>query len=538
VTIEELTAAVAIDYLNIYTPELARQVEQKLKVSKVALDEMVKTFRKGLEEESKEEREGLIVLEKDEEAVGKGEEEVIVIADVAEEEKDEVMVIEDVANEEMDDVMVIADVAEEEKDGVMVIEDVAKEEKDEVIVLGEVIKKGRGEEETLENVDEEDEVVVLEEVTMERTDDVEKLDKLVLEEESDGILKEMVKEGREEVMVIERAAKETREVVGEDGRETVMPNDDLTAALVMKYMKKVAPELLKELQEKQEVPEVAATLEEVVKVYKPRKKRTVKLKKLAEKEVGVKSSGVRRNFTPEEDAVIKKAMDDGDINLAHGRGCLVMVGRQLNRTTASLHNRVLWLKRTGGVKLENKRFTLTEDLIILEALVLPRMKKSKLSKIVLFNNDQDIKDVTDQLDRGRADIIIERWRTVLQPILLQHYSGTLNLVVEVMLANYLLQNFASISDVNWPEVAARREFAGHTVTSLKTILKNILSNASKKYSMDRADVTIKIVADFSEQVYGEGGSNRGVFKSKRQRQQEVISFFEGKVEELGLEDFL
>ena len=419
VTIEEMTAAVAIDYLNIHTPELAREVEQKLKVSKVALGEMAKTFRKGLEV-LKEER--VIVLEELEKAVGRGEEEVIVIADVAEEDKDEVMVIEDVANEEMDDVMVIADVAEEEKDGVMVIEDVAKEEKDEVIVLGEVIKKGTGEEETLENVDEEDEVLVLKEVTMERTDDVEKLDKLVVEAESDGIPKELVKEGRGEVVVIESAVEETREVGGEHRRETVMLNDDLTAALAMKYMMKVAPELVKELQEKQKVPEVAATLEEVVKAYKPRKRRTVNQKKEAG-EKGVKSGFKRRNFTPEEDAVIKEAIADGEINFAK-------IARQVNRTVPSIHNRVRWLKRTGGVKLGTKQYTLTEDLIILETLVLPRMKKTKLSKIVLFNNNQDIKELTEQLNRGRVDMIIQRWKKILQPILLQHYSGTLNLCVE------------------------------------------------------------------------------------------------------------
>ena len=126
-------------------------------------------------------------------------------------------------------------------------------------------KKVRGEEEGLENMDEEDEVVVLKEVTMGRIEDVEKLDELVAGGESDGIHEEKVQEGREEVVVVERAVKEMREVVEEGGGETVMSNDELTAALVMKYMKKVTPELVKELQEKQEVPEVAASLEQVVK---------------------------------------------------------------------------------------------------------------------------------------------------------------------------------------------------------------------------------------------------------------------------------
>ena len=105
----------------------------------------------------------------------------------------------------------------------------------------------RGEEEGLENMDEEDEVVVLKEVTMGRTEDVEKLDELVVGGESDGIHEEKVQEGREEVVVVERAVKEMREVVEEGGGETVMSNDELTAALVMKYMKKVTPGLVKEL---------------------------------------------------------------------------------------------------------------------------------------------------------------------------------------------------------------------------------------------------------------------------------------------------
>ena len=66
----------------------------------------------------------------------------------------------------------------------------------------------------------------------------------------------------------------------------------------------------------------------------------------------------------------------------------------------------------------------------------------------------------------------------------------------------------------------------------------MMFNASWKYGMERADLTLKIIADYSKEVYGEGGSHRGVPKSQQERKQQVISFFEGKVEELGLVEFL
>ena len=301
-------------------------------------------------------------------------------------------------------------------------------------------------------------------------------------------------------------------------------------------MVKVAPEIEKELLEKVEVTEVAATLEEVVKVYQPRKRSTVKQKKTPEKETedkGVKNNKrgyKRKNFTPEMDSVIKAAMADGDINC-----CLV--AKQLNRSQSSISNRVKLLKMTGGARREVRRFTLTEDIVILESLVLQRVNKEKLYNIVLHY--QSIKEVAEELGRIPEDLTL-RWSRFLQPTLLQHYTGTLNLRVEVMLANYLLEHFASLSDVNWSEVAARREFAGHTVNSLKNTLSKIVLNATKTLNIERADVTLRIIAEHSEQVYGEGGCAglRGVSKINQQRQQEVISFFEGKVGELGLVDFL
>jgi len=308
----------------------------------------------------------------------------------------------------------------------------------------------------------------------------------------------------------------------------------MTRGLVMKYLQQVAPSLAKGFQEKFQPGEMEVTLEEVVGGYRREGvKLGVKILK-NHKSVGQtfknRTTGTkRRKFIAVEDDVIRAAMSQGEIDSKE-------VAKQLNRCEKSVINRAEILKRTGGKKMKSCRFSLPEDLMILETLILPRLMDEKLSAITLTN--QCVKELATQMNRGK-EVVIMRWLSTLQPTLLQHHTGTLNLRVERMMANHIVENYRDYSDIRWEEVAARKEYAGHTVSSLKNMFLSKLKNAaSQKYKT--SDVTLSKISDYCELVYGEGSSSRlrSMDKPRLQRQQDVINYFEGKVEELGIKDFL
>ena len=56
----------------------------------------------------------------------------------------------------------------------------------------------------------------------------------------------------------------------------------------------------------------------------------------------------------------------------------------------------------------------------------------------------------------------------LQSVLLQHSAGTLNLRVEMKLANHILETYTDVLDIDWKEVAGKQDFRSHTVQSLKS----------------------------------------------------------------------
>ena len=53
-------------------------------------------------------------------------------------------------------------------------------------------------------------------------------------------------------------------------------------------------------------------------------------------------------------------------------------------------------------------------------------------------------------------------------------------------------------------------------------------------------MTLQLIAEYSEMVNGEGAQGRAkeTLSSKVEQQKNVITFFESKVEELGIVDFL
>ena len=82
---------------------------------------------------------------------------------------------------------------------------------------------------------------------------------------------------------------------------------------------------------------------------------------------------------------------------------------------------------------------------MLEILIVPRL--GKLSDVFLRMGDPDVCELSQQWNRGSTSIM-NHWMNTLQPMLLQHYSGTLNLRVERMLANHIADNCTDFAQIN------------------------------------------------------------------------------------------
>ena len=76
----------------------------------------------------------------------------------------------------------------------------------------------------------------------------------------------------------------------------------------------------------------------------------------------------------------------------------------------------------------------------------PRLKDTKLSKIIIHR--KDVRKLAKETGNRNEFSGTNRWSHTLQPTLLQHYTGTLNLRVERMLANYIQLHFTDYADIS------------------------------------------------------------------------------------------
>ena len=176
--------------------------------------------------------------------------------------------------------------------------------------------------------------------------------------------------------------------VKEDGEEAaeVESSDELTMAVVINYVKTIAPKLaatmeMQKLEKKYKVPVTFVTLQDVVEAF-DQKKQEVKLeeqevklemedvnskketittdagsevskkekRRAAEKnkrEESRKAAVKARRFTPEDDKLLKAAMADGKMDYK-------MMAGKLKRTHGSVFCRMRILKRSIGVKNKSK----------------------------------------------------------------------------------------------------------------------------------------------------------------------------------------
>ena len=74
-----------------------------------------------------------------------------------------------------------------------------------------------------------------------------------------------------------------------------------------------------------------------------------------------------------------------------------------------------------------------------------------------------------------------------------------------MLANYLADHFDDVDSVDWPTVASRAEFAGHTQTSIKYLFySNLFKRTKEKLSESSEEINLKHIADIANKQFKDG----------------------------------
>ena len=242
------------------------------------------------------------------------------------------------------------------------------------------------------------------------------------------------------------------------------------------------------------------------------------------KQVLNKKSFTVSHFTPEEDKILLEAMSSGEkLDLAR-------LAKKINRARSSVKTRVEKLILTGGVSTKTfSKFTLQEDLTIIDSAVKNLQQFSKLDDTPL----EDAHDLAGKL-RRKKESVKERWEVRLKVWLKSYYTNTLNLDIRVMLANVVADNFEKFDSIDWNYVLSFKEFSGHTSHSIRyQFYSRIFQRAKVKYKGEKTDLTLRDIATFASKENPEK-----IPESILKRQREIIEYFEEKVKELGIKNFL
>ena len=234
------------------------------------------------------------------------------------------------------------------------------------------------------------------------------------------------------------------------------------------------------------------------------------------------------HFTPEEDKILLEAISSGE------EIDFTKLAKKMNRNSGSVINRVKKLKLSGGVSNQTRqRYNLQEDLKIIDSAVENLQKFAKLDDTPL----KDAEDLAASFRRSR-DAVKERWEVRLKVWLKSYYTNTLNLDTRIMLANVVADNFENIDSIDWNFVMSFKEFSGHTLHSIRyQFYVVILRAALVKSKGDKNDLTLREIASFASSAYSKENAKK-IPATTKSRQREVIEYFEKKVKELGIKDFV
>ena len=228
----------------------------------------------------------------------------------------------------------------------------------------------------------------------------------------------------------------------------------------------------------------------------------------------------KRQFDPDEDEVIVLTMKSAETKSAG----ILELSKVLNRTYTSVHQRILKLE-TGSRKKGKKPFSIEEDFLIIDN----SLESLKLCKSLEDTQLENLEDLAKSLKRAQGQkrgSVLDRWKNILKPWLMQYYQKTLNLEIRPMLTSVLAENFNSIHDIDWEWVKKVPEFSGYTVEKLKNVyFKETVWLMAKSLGIERTEMSLQTIAETAKDF-----QFSKVNKSVIERQQQIIDYFEKKVQ--------
>ena len=191
------------------------------------------------------------------------------------------------------------------------------------------------------------------------------------------------------------------------------------------------------------------------------------------------------------------------------------------------------LKMYSESSRKQREFSAEEDFLILDRII-PRLRLKKLSTSG-FLLTSDLMELATEFHRNHGSVR-ERWEGTLQPWLLQNFTSTSGLRVDVMLANLVMEKLGkdrmviARRELDWGElVEQNKDFAGHTNRSLRRVYDGIINRAEKKNRSTRASMTLKDVADYA--MDSSGVIVRKEKASREERRELIISYLKNKIME-------
>ena len=237
----------------------------------------------------------------------------------------------------------------------------------------------------------------------------------------------------------------------------------------------------------------------------------------------------RKKFSHEEDMIIQKEIENGELSFQKKKWLSVKLCRKPN----SIERRVEILRnmQLSGNASEPTltRFTLQEDMLIIDEAV-EDLKKCKMLKNAKLLNAEDL-----FLKLRRTEASVNgRWVKRLKPWLLQYYNKTLNLEIRPMLTQVIADNFDSVSSIDWEYLAKLPEFSGHTPESLAPLFSSAITIIVYHLGISRTELSLPEIAKLSRNNF----ENSTVRRVTEKRQQEVIKYFEKLVKQNGIINFI
>jgi len=224
------------------------------------------------------------------------------------------------------------------------------------------------------------------------------------------------------------------------------------------------------------------------------------------------------NFTVEENERIKQALENNED--------FKDVAKELCRNPNTVYSKMLVMKSNPKSEQGQKlRLSIEEDLLILDK-VMPQLKFKKLSSSG-FLSQSEAMELGTELHRNFKSVRL-RWESNLQPMLLQHYTGTSDFRVEKMLTRLVAKKYKDHREIDWSEILNQHEeFAGHTNASISAVFQVCFKAAKRQKKADA--VSLQEVAEFT-----------AVFQVRKEpaakivHREKIVEYFQKRIEELGI----